>query len=56
MQVLPGGRLAQIVGRSSFEVNSLHGQAVNRLAPGLRVEAVAHRRRVVPVSARGRLV
>lgn len=41
VQVLPGGRLAQIVGRSSFEVNSLHGQAVNRLAPGLRVEAVA---------------
>ena len=41
VQVLPGGRLAQIVGRSSFQVNSLHGQAVNRLAPGLRVEAVA---------------
>jgi putative glutamine amidotransferase len=41
VQVLPGGRLAQIVGRSSFQVNSLHGQAVNQLAPGLRVEAVA---------------
>ncbi|MBP7667409.1 MAG: gamma-glutamyl-gamma-aminobutyrate hydrolase family protein [Burkholderiaceae bacterium] len=41
VQVLPGGRLAQIVGRSSFQVNSLHGQAVNRLALGLRVEAVA---------------
>jgi len=41
VQVLPGGRLAQIVGRTSFAVNSLHGQAVNRLAPGLRVEAVA---------------
>ena len=41
VQVLPGGRLAQIVDRSSFQVNSLHGQAVNRLAPGLRVEAVA---------------
>ncbi len=41
VQVLPGGRLAQIVGRSSFQVNSLHGQAVKRLAPGLRVEAVA---------------
>ena len=41
VQVLPGGRLAQILGRTSFAVNSLHGQAVNRLAPGLRVEAVA---------------
>ena len=41
VQVLPGGRLAQIVDRDSFQVNSLHGQAVNRLAPGLRVEAVA---------------
>lgn len=41
VRVLPGGRLAQIVGRTSFQVNSLHGQAVNRLAPGLRVEAVA---------------
>ena len=39
--MLSGGRLAQIVGRSSFQVNSLHGQAVNQLAPGLRVEAVA---------------
>jgi putative glutamine amidotransferase len=41
VQVLPGGRLSQIVGLTRFEVNSLHGQAVNRLAPGLRVEAVA---------------
>ncbi len=41
VQVLPGGQLAQIVGRASFDVNSLHGQAVNQLAPGLRVEAVA---------------
>ena len=41
VQVQPGGRLAQIVGRRSFAVNSLHGQAVKRLAPGLRVEAVA---------------
>ena len=41
VQVVPGGRLAQITGRSHFAVNSLHGQAVNRLAPGLRVEARA---------------
>ncbi|MDO9285884.1 MAG: gamma-glutamyl-gamma-aminobutyrate hydrolase family protein [Aquabacterium sp.] len=41
VQVVPGGRLAAIVDRASFEVNSLHGQAVNQLAPGLRNEAVA---------------
>ncbi len=36
-----GGLLARITGRDGFEVNSLHGQCVNRLAPGLRVEATA---------------
>ncbi|HOB96897.1 MAG TPA: gamma-glutamyl-gamma-aminobutyrate hydrolase family protein, partial [Aquabacterium sp.] len=42
VQVQPGGRLAAILGeRTAFDVNSLHSQAVNRLAPGLRVEAVA---------------
>jgi len=39
--VVPGGLLAQIVDRPRFAVNSLHGQAVNQLAPGLRVEARA---------------
>ena len=28
-----------VTGRARFEVNSVHGQAVNRLADGLRVEA-----------------
>jgi putative glutamine amidotransferase len=37
----PGGMLQRITGRTRFEVNSLHGQAVNRLAPGLVVEARA---------------
>ncbi len=41
VEVVPGGVLAQIVDQPSFKVNSLHGQAVNRLAPGLRVEALA---------------
>jgi putative glutamine amidotransferase len=41
VDVLPGGLLARITGRASFEVNSLHGQGVKQLAPGLRVEAVA---------------
>lgn len=35
----PGGLLARLTGQTRFEVNSVHGQAVNRLAPGLRVEA-----------------
>jgi len=41
VEVLPGGRLAAIVGQARFDVNSLHGQGVNRLAPGLRAEALA---------------
>lgn len=41
VEVVPGGVLAQIVDQPRFQVNSLHGQAVNRLAPGLRVEARA---------------
>jgi len=39
--VIPGGVLESIVEQSSIEVNSIHAQGVNRLAPGLRVEARA---------------
>lgn len=39
--VVPGGLLERLLGPGSFGVNSLHGQAVNRLASGLRVEARA---------------
>ena len=41
VEVLPGGVLARAVAQHSFAVNSVHGQAVHRLAPGLRVEARA---------------
>jgi putative glutamine amidotransferase len=41
VDVLPGGVLARLLQRDRVQVNSLHGQAVNRLAPGLRVEARA---------------
>jgi putative glutamine amidotransferase len=41
VQVQPGGLLERIVGAVAFDVNSLHGQGVKDLAPGLRVEAVA---------------
>jgi putative glutamine amidotransferase len=41
VEVVPGGVLAEVLDRKRFAVNSVHGQAVNRLAPGLRVEARA---------------
>jgi putative glutamine amidotransferase len=40
--VTPGGLLARILGGApSIPVNSLHGQGIDRLAPGLAVEAAA---------------
>ena len=39
--VEPGGVLAALLPDSSFQVNSVHGQGVNRLADGLRIEARA---------------
>jgi putative glutamine amidotransferase len=39
--VTPGGMLEAILGATEIPVNSLHGQGVNELAPGLSVEAVA---------------
>jgi putative glutamine amidotransferase len=41
VQVMPGGRLAALLDRKTFPVNSLHGQGVKQLAPGLRIEATA---------------
>ncbi len=35
------GRLARVIGPAEIIVNSRHGQAIDRLAPGLVVEAVA---------------
>jgi putative glutamine amidotransferase len=40
--VEPGGLLDRLLADKTFVVNSLHGQAVNRLADGLRIEARAH--------------
>ena len=41
VSIEPGGMLAGLIGKPSIAVNSLHGQGINRLAPGLRVEARA---------------
>ena len=39
--VQPGGLLASVLDETRIRVNSVHGQGVNRLAKGLRVEALA---------------
>lgn len=41
VQVQPGGLLEALGLPAQIEVNSIHGQGVQRLAPGLRVEALA---------------
>jgi len=37
----PGSYLARVLGTAEIQVNSLHGQGIDRLAPGLAIEAVA---------------
>ena len=41
VNVAEGGLLAKLVSMRCFEVNSLHGQGIDKLAPGLLAEAVA---------------
>ena len=41
IRLTPGGYLARLLGAEHAAVNSLHGQGLDRLAPGLVVEAVA---------------
>jgi putative glutamine amidotransferase len=50
--VTPGGKLAAILGAGPIRVNSLHRQAVERLAPPLAVEATAPDGTVEAVSVR----
>jgi putative glutamine amidotransferase len=40
-EVTLSGELARITGANKIQVNSLHGQAIDQLAPGLAVEAFA---------------
>lgn len=48
----PGGRLEAIVGCAAIDVNSLHRQAIDRLADGLEVEARAADGTIEAVSVR----
>lgn len=41
VEIQPDSRVAQILGTTRLEVNSLHHQALKRIAPGLRVSARA---------------
>ncbi len=41
VQIVPGGWLHRLARTTSLPVNSLHNQGIDRLAPGIAVEAVA---------------
>ncbi|KAF1688589.1 gamma-glutamyl-gamma-aminobutyrate hydrolase family protein [Pseudoxanthomonas taiwanensis] len=41
LELVPGGLLARIAGGTRVRVNSVHGQGVDRLGAGLKVEATA---------------
>ena len=53
MHVQPGGVLASLGLASEMCVNSIHGQGIERLAPGLRVEATAPDGLIEAVSVEG---
>ncbi|MFC4349623.1 gamma-glutamyl-gamma-aminobutyrate hydrolase family protein [Kordiimonas lipolytica] len=48
-----GGLLARVTGESQFMVNTVHGQAIRDLAPGLSVEALADDETIEAVSVDG---
>ncbi len=49
-----GGLLAKLTGETAITVNSLHGQGIDRLAPGLAIEATAPDAQIEAVSLRRR--
>ena len=51
--VSSGGTLSKLVGESELRVNSLHRQAIDRLAEGLTVEATAPDGTIEAVSVKG---
>jgi putative glutamine amidotransferase len=53
VDIVPGGRLQAILGGAArIDVNSLHGQGIDRLAPGLDLEATAEDGTIEAVSVR----
>jgi putative glutamine amidotransferase len=52
LNVVSGGKLRAIVGKERIQVNSLHSQLIDRLAPSLVVEATADDGSVEAVSVR----
>lgn len=48
-----GGKLAQILGKDEIQVNSLHRQALDQLAPGLILEGTAPDGTIEAVSVKG---
>lgn len=53
VRIRPGGMLARTLGREDAVVNSLHRQAIDQLAPDLRVEAEAEDGTIEAVSVEG---
>jgi len=53
ISVVPGGVLHRLTGLATYRVNSLHGQGIDRLAPGLTVEAVAPDGQIEAVTVTG---
>ncbi len=53
VRIRPGGVLAAVLGEADAVVNSLHRQAIRRLAPSLRVEAEAEDGTIEAVSVEG---
>ncbi|MBV8976691.1 MAG: gamma-glutamyl-gamma-aminobutyrate hydrolase family protein [Alphaproteobacteria bacterium] len=53
IQIEPGCLFADIVGAGVFQVNSLHGQAIDRLAPSLHADATASDGTIEAVSMPG---
>ena len=53
VNVAPGGILADVLGPGPIQVNSLHRQAIGRLAEGLSVEATAPDGTIEAVSVKG---
>jgi putative glutamine amidotransferase len=51
--VQAGGLLERVLGQVHLHVNSLHGQGIKRLAPGLKIEALAHDGLIEAFSAGG---